>query len=401
MIINISPPSKKAQETPRGWDRFPVLSYGFRPFYWGAAIFAIVALSMWTSGFDGVRGMRDFYWHAHEMLYGYAAAVIAGFLLTAVVNWTGLPSAKNQSLLFLVILWLLARIVLYFPYYGLTASFLISMMFYIGVCFYFAKPIVKSKNKRNYLPIVVIAVFGLSHAGFDLSLINRHTALAQSFMYASLTLIVGIMSLIGMRVLPFFTARRLGTVQRNMPLPLHIAGVLSAVVCAICLLFDFYELPALLSLFIMGNLLFMLKRIYHRGIWQEPMLWILHVALFFVAIGTPTLMIGLCVESYQHLAISWYDVGVHFITIGGIGALTLGMMSRTTLGHTGRQMRAVQPMPWAFRLMFLGALFRMLFPFAVTTFWQAMWWHLSATCFILALALFLYRYTPWLWQRSL
>ncbi|AIL32453.1 NnrS family protein [Basilea psittacipulmonis] len=398
MIVNIDPPSFKKAPEPTGLDRFPVLSYAFRPLYFFGTLFCLISLIEWTAGYKGTPQLPFQLWHAHEMIYGFVGTIIVGFLLTAVRTWTGLVTAKNAELIVLLFFWFVARIAVYGGEQGLWLAFMANVLFYGYATYLFAKPIIQSKNKRNYIPIGILFCLLLSLCGFDLTVLTRHTLWAMNFMYVGISVVLSVVCLIAMRVLPFFTARRLGTNQMVIPPSMQKWGMLVPIFIAVLMVFKHIDAAVwvafVLSLYVAYCLFFMLKGTYVKTMWTEPMLWILHLAVFFVALGAPFLYFFMAIDS------KFMDSAMHMMTVGGISAIILGMMARTSLGHTGRMMRAVPPMPWAFRLIFVAMLIRVCLRFAQTDVQYHMIWGASAVFYILAFALFLGRYGLWLWQKS-
>ncbi|AIL32452.1 hypothetical protein IX83_03250 [Basilea psittacipulmonis DSM 24701] len=347
--------------------------------------------------------MLDFYWHAHEMLYGFVPAIMTGFLLTAMSNWTGYVTARKGRLLGLVLVWLMARIALYIPTLGLKCSLGLSLLFYVLVILCLLHAVIKSRIWAHLLPIVVFALYAGSHFAYVFCLLNRRSLIAQDYMLATLCLVVGMISVISMRVLPFFIARRFNLRQVLIPKLSNILGICLPLLLALGMVFSKYPvvlpLTAVLSIIFSFNLSYILFKQYTSKIWTEPMLWVLYGALIFAMIGTPVLVLG---RLWQFdLPFKVYDMGVHLITLGGIAAMTLGMMTRSTLGHTGRSLQAPKLMPWAFRLVFLAALLRAMYPLTLDYFWGHMWWHMSATCFILAFCFFLYHFALVFFKKSL
>ena len=199
----------------------PLLALGFRLFYLLASAFAVVAILLWLAGIAGrfhfgayLQGM---FWHSHEMLFGYIVAVVAGFLFTAVRNWTGLPTPTGATLGGIAVLWLLARLLLVsgpsIPAVFLDVAFLPIVAIAIAI------PILRSRNKRNYKVIGLLATVSVLHLLFHLALDGQLPAwLSRASLFASVDLIVILFALIGGRVIPAFTRNAVaGSNPRHEP----------------------------------------------------------------------------------------------------------------------------------------------------------------------------------------
>ena len=144
--------------------KHPVWAMAFRPFYSLAALYGALSILLWGFGYTGTPELSNFYWHAHEMIWGYAGLVVIAFLLTAVATWTGQPPTRGGVLAGLTAFWLVARIAVFIPGWGATASGILGTLFfwYGAVCM--ALPVIRSKNKRNYVAAFAIVVLGCTHA---------------------------------------------------------------------------------------------------------------------------------------------------------------------------------------------------------------------------------------------
>ena len=150
--------------------KHPVWAMAFRPFYSLAALYGAISVLLWGFGYTGTPELSNFYWHAHEMIWGYAGLVVIAFLLTAVATWTGQPPTRGGVLAGLTAFWLAARIAVFIPGWGATASGILGTLFfwYGAVCM--ALPVIRSKNKRNYVAVFAIVVLGCTHAAFHFQL---------------------------------------------------------------------------------------------------------------------------------------------------------------------------------------------------------------------------------------
>ena len=371
--------------------RQAVWALGFRPFFLGGSLFALIALLLWAAVLAGVLqptppgGMLA--WHRHEMLYGFAAAIIAGFLLTAVQNWSGIPGLSGRPLQGLFLLWLLGRASWFLP---LPEALLVIVQgsFLPLVALALARPIIQRRLRSNY-PIVGLLL--LIAACQWLTLIGwlRQDELWQRHgIFAGLWLVAAMMTMLGGRVIPFFTRRGLGNMAPTPARPwLDRACLLLSVAVPISFAAGFGDAPhpALTLLF---GALFVLHgmrlALWHdRGIWRVPLLWSLHLAYGWMALAC----LGMALW-HAGVAIN-PSLVAHALTIGAMTGLIVAMMARVSLGHTGRPLQVPASVAWAFALMQLAALARV-----VLTLFTPLGVSLSVLCWSAALLLFLWHYLP-------
>ncbi|MDO1510471.1 MULTISPECIES: NnrS family protein [unclassified Neisseria] len=367
----------------------PVWAMAFRPFYILAALFGALSVLLWGFGYQGTIDLPSFYWHAHEMIWGYSGAVVVGFLLTAVATWTGQPPTRGGALFGLALLWLLARAAMYFPHGVLLSGILGTLFFwYAAVCM--AIPVIKSRNSRNYIAVVALFLFGLTHAVFHLYLHPFQAALVLNGLLAGLIMVAGFIGLVGMRIMPFFTAKRLSIPQVASPLWVALSALVLPMFAAILMMLQTtLPLAALCAVAAGAINCVQLFRWWHKNVLREPMLWVLFAGYLFTALGL--LVMGIAYWLTEYLSL-----GVHLIGVGGIGLLTVGMMARSALGHTGHPIYpAPKGMPLAFWLMVAATFVRVLAAFTGSTAYTHSI-RFSAVLFALSLLLYAWRYLPWL-----
>lgn len=371
----------------------PIWAMAFRPLYLLAALYGALSILLWGFGYQGTAQLPAFFWHAHEMIWGYAGAIVVAFLLTAVATWTQQPAVRGKPLIVLTSLWLLARLFAFIPH-AAWLSGITGTLFYGLAAYLMGLAVVRSRNQRNYIAVFALLLFGLSHLGFHYSLQFATAGLRQG-LFAGLVLVAGFIGLIGTRIIPFFTSRRLNTPQIATPTGLAYAPLVLPMVMAVCMSLQIaLPLAALCGITAGAIGLIQTGRWLEKGVWQEPMLWILHVGYALTALGLIIMGIG----QWQASVLS---MGVHLVAVGGIGLLTIGMMTRTALGHTGRPLYpAPFPMTWAFWLMLAATLTRTVTALSMSSSPTA-YQHglkLSALFFAASLLLFVWRYFPWLTQ---
>lgn len=385
-LLRIEPP---ASDQPAGpsWNAF--LSYAFRPFYLLAALQGVLSVLAWSLGFGGTDALPGFLWHGHEMVWGYAGAIIVGFLLTAVATWTGQLPVRGAPLALLAVLWLAARVLLLAVPGAVWPGALCSAGFFVLAAALFAAPIVRTGNRRNLLPVALLVSFGAADALFLAGVSGAVAVDPRRVLHTGLLLVAVVIFLMGLRVIPFFTARRLQVEQVPNPVPLLVAGIALPLLAAVGVGAGVATwLPA--GLLVAGGTanLISLTRWWDRGVAGEPMLWVLFAGFGCTAAGA--WLYGLTLALAPHAL----SAPVHLVAVGGIGTLTVGMMTRTALGHTGRAIAAPRGLTVAFALMGAAGVLRVL-----SVYWSAahaLLMPAAGLCFAAALALFAWRFAPWL-----
>ncbi|MGD9965773.1 MAG: NnrS family protein [Hyphomonadaceae bacterium] len=337
-----------------------LFSMGFRPFFLLAALWAAFAVPIWVAAFAGWLPAAHFDrdWHAHEMVFGYLSGVIAGFLLTAVPNWTGRLPVTGAPLAALVLLWCAGRAAMLIP--GFAAAPAIDAAFIFVFAAVIAREIVAGRNVRNLPVLALLIVLGvanaLSHAPFGdeaLGLLGERIGIAVVAM---------LVALIGGRIVPSFTRNWMA--KRDMkPEPAAAArfDVVTLAASAVALAYwaaapNAYGAGLLLTL---AGALNLVRLVRWRG-WRtaaEPLVLVLHAGYFWMCAGV-TLM-GLAVVTGGAVPAA---SGLHALTAGGFGVMTLAVMTRASLGHTGQPLAATAPISAIYVLVNLGALLRVIAP---------------------------------------
>lgn len=317
--------------------------FGFRPFFLGAGVWALVAVAIWLAAFRGLVSVPTAFdpvaWHVHEMIFGFVAAAIAGFLLTAVPNWTGRMPIRGVLLAALFALWVIGRVaVLASGLIGAGVAAAIDLAFLALLLALVAREIVAARNWRNVPITIVLAVLFLANV-----LIHAETAghastgpLGQRLGIAVVVLLI---NLVGGRIIPSFTANWLKK-RGETRLPAgHDAldgGALAVVLVALAAWVAAPEsFAAGVSLIAAGVLAFIrLARWRGHRTLSEPLLWSLHLGFAWVPVGLLLTGTSLVVPGLPATA------GIHALTAGAMGSMTLAVMTRATLGHTGRALAA-------------------------------------------------------------
>jgi len=371
-----------------------LLALGFRPFYLFAALFAIVAIPAWllsfTGGISPGNYLQGLTWHNHEMIFGFAPAVIAGFLLTAVRNWTGQPTPTGAPLAGLVILWLLARILMLTGPANVAA--MIDILFLPTLGFAVAIPILRSKNARNYKVLVVLAVLTLANAGYHLASLGvLPLEFARVSMTAALDVIAILIAIVGGRVVPAFIGNAVEGAN-----PRHIKSVELVSVGALVIILIAGAVKPWVAVPHIAWLIILLVAAVGQGLrlllWQplkargNSLLWMMPVAYAW-------LPISLLLRALELQSIVPSGAAIHAFTIGAITSLMMAMMTRSALGHSGRPWVAGPAEVGAFVLLQLSAIVRVLAASIVPgAYREAM--IVSGVLWTLAFATFLWRYWP-------
>lgn len=370
----------------------PLFNLGFRVFFALAGLSALMLMLLWNAMFKGTLHLNNYFaaneWHGHEMLLGYTIAVIAGFLLTAVKNWTNQPTVTGDKLLGLALIWLYGRIV---PFYaGLLPNELIALIdlaFLPTLAYQISIPILNAKNYRNLIFVALLLILTLANVfihGGKLGWINHGVITGLKLSIATIILIIIV---IAGRVIPFFTERGLtGVIIIKNPLFDHLAIGSSSMVFILELFNHTGHLLAIPATIATISHCIRLHSWYIRKIWYVPLLWVLYVGYAWIILG----FFLLALSAYQFISAS---LSIHAFTVGGIGVLTLGMMARVSLGHTGRILKASNTIALAFVLINIAALLRVFFPMLLPA-WYNTAIYLTSLIWLAAFALFVFVYVP-------
>lgn len=374
----------------------PLFRLAFRPFFLGGCLLALLAIPLWLLALAGDAGWQPaggwLAWHRHELLFGFALAIIGGFLLTAVQTWTGRPGISGTPLAMLAGVWLAARLawLLNLPWPLLAV---LELTFPLAVAGLMGWTLWKVRQQRNY-PIVLVLLLLTLADGLSLYGLQRgDEGWQRQAVLTGLWLVAAMMGLIGGRVIPFFTQRGLGRTEAVKPWP-WLDYLLLGGSAAVALLYaSGLALTAslwvglLFGLLGLGHLL-RLVRWHDRGLWRVPLLWSLHLAYAWLAVAC----LGMAL---WHFGVALNpSLAVHALTVGAMGGLILAMIARVSLGHTGRPLAPPKGMTLAFILLNLACLSRvmlvLIWPYA------ALW--LAGLCWTLGLGVYLWRYAPMLWR---
>lgn len=314
---------------------FALWNLGFRPFYLLASVFSALSVLAWAAQFSGYLStayLQGAVWHGHELLFGYTMAVVAGFLLTAVRNWTAQPTPTGRPLMALAGLWVLGRVLVLTPL-GVAAA-VVNAAFPLALAVAIGIPLVRSRNVRNYFFIGLLALMSALILALHLGLRGAFEFPPRLGLQMALDVVLFVMAVMAGRVVPMFTNNGVpgaGAARHPLVEKLALGSILAL------FLADALELrPASIAAIALaaasahGARLFLWRPLRTLS---APLVWILHAAYAWIVLHL--VLRGLA-------ALGWLSgsFDIHALTVGAIGGLTLGMMTRTARGHTGRPLAA-------------------------------------------------------------
>lgn len=373
------------------------LRLGFRPFFLSGAVLALIAIPLWIAGFAGkLHGLGIapqagwLAWHIHEMVFAFAVVIIAGFLLTAVQTWTGVKSISGNRLLALFLLWLLARILWFTPVNPMLLA-VVDVLFLPLVALQMAYCVGKAKQARNYPIVLVLLVL----AGLNIlslcGLVKGQYQLQHQAALGAVWAIAAMMSIIGGRVIPFFTFRGLQLKAQTNAWPwldrlVLFGSLFIAVSYGFAWANQAHWFFAVVFIVLGSAHLVRFMRWYDHKIWRVPLLWSLFMAYAWFVIAY------LAMGAWHLKLFSNSSLALHALTVGAMSGLIIAMIARVTLGHTGRALIPPKLMTIAFISINIAAAIRV---FAVQyDYFLGLW--LASLAWFISFALFVYYYGPML-----
>lgn len=375
----------------------PIFRLAFRPFFLGASLFSVIAMLLWAAFWAGYSNVANWmyhdpiWWHSHEMLFGFTGAIIIGFLLTAVQNWTGNPGIRGRKLAVIFGLWLIARVGILFGSPNLV--WMVADLLWMPLAGYFlAVPILLRRQWNNLFFVPLILLLTVLNAAFHAISLNWLALPLRSVSFVAILVISLIVLVVGGRVIPFFTWRgtqsepitRITWLERGALIPTWLLVLHS--------LLPIPEAVASYSfslLLLMTATMHLLRFLRWRTLstLRVPLLWLLHFAYLFLILGLTLLAI------VQLTGWGAYSIALHCLTVGGIGCMILAMIARVSLGHTGRELKIGAMMKVAFVTLVIATLTRTVFlllmpELAVNAYW------LSGLLWALAFSIFCWVYFP-------
>jgi len=384
-LMQIEDPARASPVRPQ-WSAF--LELGFRPLYLAGCGWAAVSVALWIFTPGWLTGqLGGVVWHAHEMLWGFIATIAVGFLLTAGTNWTGINPLQGRALAVLTLLWAVARIGFLVPgpaAFGIAAA--CELLFFAAAALALGRVIAVKRSQRNYgVPPLVFAL-GLADALFLWAAWSGDHAALMAHFHTGLLCMAVVTLLIARRVIPFFASRAV----QGLSIPMHTTSghwQLGAGVFAIGCGLAGQPIAMSIGLAAAGGIaLVQLVAWKPWAVRRVPLLWILYVG--YAALGAGLLVAAAHAAGWV-LRLAW---PAHVVGVAGFSVLIIGMVTRTALGHLGRPLRTDRLMVTCYALVIAAAALRLLAllptPFVLACL------HASATAWVLAFVLYLWRFFP-------
>ncbi len=363
---------------------------GFRPFFLCAGLAGVFLLAIWLCFLGGHWAANTYYgaigWHSHEMLFGFTTAIIAGFLLTAVRNWTGINTITDRPLAALAGLWLMGRILPLLPVpAGLIA--VVDLAFLPMLALALRYPLMEAESKANRVFLLVLALATLANLLVHLEALGVTTGSAVAGTGMMRYLILWLLVIITGRIMPFFT--RTG-VPGAMPVSRDDIENLAVIFLFGLLIADVLVPASWLSGLMAAALavvhIIRVKGWYDRRMWAYPIVWVLYTAYFWM-------IASFVLQAMSILEWVAPNLATHAFTYGMVGIFTMGMMSRVALGHSGRMLETAKPINIAFILLNVGAFVRVLMPL-VAPGQYSIWLFISGGLWLISFLIFCVVYAP-------
>lgn len=381
-----------------------VFSYGFRPFFLGSAVYAALAMAAWMAWIaSAAAGWSQswlpvagspFAWHAHEMVFGFAGAAIGGFLLTAVPNWTGALPLSGLPLVLLFAAWLVGRVAMGFSAlmpYPLAAALDVLFLPVLGA--FAARQLFIRPALRNLVFLALLAAMTLCNVLFHLGNAGYLTVDPLAAIRAGVLIVVVMIAIIGGRIIPAFTHNWFHGKHASTPMPQRLPW-LDNIALVSLVLFAAIDagggttwlvgIAALIAALSNGARLVLWRGIFTR---EEPIVWILHVGYAWIVVGLGLAALSAFTEAVSSVLVS------HAFGTGAVGTMIIAVMSRASLGHTGRRLIAPRTIVWAYYLVTLAAVLRVAGPLIAPQHYTTALTG-AALAWIAAFALFAYVYAP-------
>ena len=382
-----------------------LLSYAFRPFFLLGSLCTIIVMLLWIMALAGVGPvatyMNPMLWHAHEMLFGFVMAIVAGFVMTAVAMWTGRERLHGAPLGWLVAAWFAGRFAMalagFLPV-GLVAS--LDLVFPVLLSFFFAREVIAAGNRRNLVIVAVIVVIAILDVLYHVGAAGNQagSGLDRIALLLMIHVVLVLITAIAGRIVPNFTAgwlRGQGRDQEGrLPLstaPVEMAVIVLTVITGFAATFAPTSLlTGIVAIATAGVHAFRLSRWNGLATRSEPLLFMLHVAYLWLPIGYALIAWSAFQSSYPA------SVALHALTMGGIGSMILAMTTRVGLGHTGRPLHAARLTVIAYIVLTLAIVARLLGPLIGPQYMRSV--EVAAVGWIVTFAIFIWVYWPILTQ---
>jgi len=373
-----------------------LLEVGFRPFFLGAGFFAMLTMALWSAIYIfqlgiTLHGISQFEWHAHEMLFGYAMAVIAGFLLTSVRTWTRTVTAEGKSLLLLFIFWLIARFCFLLGTQFIEVAAFFDSLFTLWLTYILFHRIIKTKQWHQIGIIAKVLLITLCNLMFYAGALGYMENGVVWGIFSAMYIILALILTMGRRVIPFFIERATnGAVKLFNTRWVDIPNLFVFLAFAINEVFVEHEATSgYLALILFAFNAYRLIRWHHPIIWQQGLLWSIYLSFWMITFG----FMLFALTYFANLDIPRL-LAIHAFTVGGIGMMTMGMISRVSLAHTGRNVyEPPKALIYAFIAILTSAIVRVILPLFDIWDYETLI-GLSQIFWVIAFAVFTISYTP-------
>lgn len=383
----------KIDEPEASQQGHPLWYLAFRAGFLTAGIFAVAAMLRWLWWMEAPTHwdyrLPPNWWHAHEMVFGFALPVVAGFLLTAVANWTDIRGTRGRRLQILFGLWLAARLLLWLAPGQLLLPWAADMGFILLLTWELGSRVWTKRQWRNmWFPPILLALAALDSVSF---LRTDDPLFTTRMFYGTLWMIAALVVIIGGRVIPLFTANRLGIKIPALPQAVEYLAIVSILLIGlVTVLLPWQQHVNWFAPLCLAAGAIHLYRLHRWQGWKTlriPLLWSMHLSYLCI----PLALFALALSGTDPVAVK---NTMHLLAIGTIGGMILTMMSRVSLGHTGRSLDEVPAyIAAALGLLLLSALVRAFLPMVMPEA-SGLAWRVSAILWIIAFGLFLWRYIP-------
>ncbi len=374
-----------------------LFAMGFRPFFLGAVLWGLACMAVWSLAYAGLAPYpgslnSPFLWHGHAMILGFSMAVIAGFLLTAVRNWTGQPLPTGPALAGLFCLWLLARTCLFISIWlshWQWAGLVLDAVFILILLLVLSRPVIHIRQWRQIPILSKLALIGISHIAFSLAVLSQDYMLAETALLSAFYLILALILTIARRIFPFFSK---GAAGRELPNQLWADRL------SLFGLLIFWLAECLQPAHPLGNLAALAVCVangarliywYYPALWSSPLLWGLYLSLAGITAGFFLMALRQFADGVSILAL-------HTLAITGIGMITFSMMGRVSIGHTGRMISHPPALLTASLIVMLAAALLRVLPQLLAPSLVHTGVIISGLLWVLASLLFLSAYLPML-----
>jgi len=388
--------SQPGDDSPIQPPAFALFAYGFRPFFLAAGVFAVLGLIAWlwiyTTGAQPLPSQPAQLWHGHEMLYGFVGAAIAGFLLTAVPSWTSARGFAGTPLILLATLWLIGRLAFAAAaVLPLTIVAICELAFIPVLAGMLAPPLLRARNRNSPL-LLVLAGIWLTDVVFLYALTQDDVLLARTTLLVAIDIVLLLVTVIGGRIIPAFTANALRArgLTPNLRTSQWTDGIVIAAMIAVVFVDIFAPWHLVAGAVAAVAAIAHAWRLIGWRSWRaldEPLVWSLHLAYAWLPAGLAMKALHLAGNA------AWAAHWLHALTIGVAAAMILAVMTRASLGHTGRPLRASRLIGGAYILMSLAAVIRVFAPSLAPGAYQ---WNVmtAGLLWICTFAIFIVVYTP-------